>query len=251
MAMNIGPNADKCLSFISCQLNAQTKLQYPHAKPRPAVTISRQTGAGGIAIATELAEFLQARNPVPCRWTVFDRNLVEKVLEEHNLPKEIAKYMPEARVSAIQDAVEELFGLHPSAWTLLQQTAETVLHLAELGYVILLGRAAHVITRPMKSVFNVRLIAPLEQRVALVMAQRQLDRKTALEFIQREDLGRKRYLKDHFHSDIDDDLQYDLVINTARLPHREVAHLIGEAVLHWAETLQAAPAPVGGARLFR
>lgn len=235
--MNIGPNAGKCLSFISCQLNPQSKLEYPHAKPRPAVTISRQTGAGGLAIAGELAEFLQARNPVPCHWTVFDKNLVEKVLEEHKLPKEVAKYMPEGRVSAIQDAVEEMFGLHPSAWTLVQQTAETVLHLAELGYVILLGRAAHVITRPMKSVFNVRLIAPLEKRVEQVMAHSQMDRKAALEFIQKEDLGRRRYLKDHFHTDIDDNLQYDLVINTARLPHREVAHLIGEAVLHWAETL--------------
>ena len=43
--------------------------------------------------------------------------------------------------------------------------------------------------------------------------------------------------KNYFHADIDDILQYDLVVNTARIPHREVAHLIGEAVLHWAETL--------------
>ena len=235
--MNIGPNADKCHSFISCQLNPQTKLEYPRAKPRPAVTISRQTGSGGMAVAGELAEFLQARNPVPCQWTVFDKNLVERVLEEHKLPKEIAKFMPEGRVSAIQDMVEEMFGLHPSAWTLLHQTTETILHLAELGYVILLGRAAHIITRPMKSVFNVRLIAPLEKRVEQVMAHSHMDRKAALDFIQKEDLGRKHYLKDHFHSDIDDNLQYDLVINTARLPHREVAHLIGEAVLHWSETL--------------
>ena len=235
--MNIGTNADKCLSFISCHLNPQTQSQQPHARPRPAVTISRQTGSGALVIAAELAKLLQARNPVPCQWTVFDKNLVERVLEEHNLPKEVAKFMPEDRVSAVQDMMEEVLGLHPASWTLHRQTTETILHLAELGNVIIIGRAANVITRQMKNAFHVRLIAPLEKRVEQFMAAKQMDRKAALEFIQREDLGRKRYLKDHFKTDIDDALQYDLVVNTARLPHGEVAHLIGEAVLHWAETL--------------
>jgi hypothetical protein len=235
--MHIGTNVDKYHTFINCQLNPQTKIPFAHTKLRPAVTLSRQTGSGAMEIAGELAEFLQTRDPVPCHWMVFDKNLAEKVLEEHKLPKEIAKFMPEDRVSAIQDAVEELLGLHPSSRTLLQLTTETILHLAGLGHVILVGRAAHVITRQMKNVFHVRLIAPLEQRVKQVMSHSQLDDKAALKFIQKEDLGRKRYLKTNLHSNIDDNLQYDLVINTARIPHREAAHLIGEAVLHWAATL--------------
>ncbi|MCX6880334.1 MAG: cytidylate kinase-like family protein [Verrucomicrobia bacterium] len=235
--MKTGINTDKCLSFVSCELNPQPKQWLPHTQLRPAVTISRQTGSGAMAIAGELAAFLQAWDPAQCHWMVIDKNLVEIVLEEHKLPKEIAKFMPEDRVSAIQDAVEELLGLHPSSRTLLHQTSETIRHLAQLGNVILVGRASHIITRQMQNVFHVRLIAPLEKRVERVMAHRQLDRKTVQEFIRKEDLGRKRYLKDHFQADIDDNLQYDLVVNTARLPHQEVAHLIGAAVLHWAETL--------------
>lgn len=235
--MKIGNNAEKCLSFIRCDLSPQAKRELPPHKLRPAVTLSRQTGAGAMAIAGELAEFLQARDPVPHHWMIFDKNLAEKVLEEHKLPREIAKYMPEDRVSAIQNAVEELLGLHPSSRTLLQQSAETILHLAEFGHVILVGRAANIITREMRNVFHVRLVAPLEKRVDQVMARNHLERKAALEFIRKGDLGRKRYLKDHFHADIADSLLYDLVINTDRLPHREVAHVIGEAVLHWAGTL--------------
>ena len=70
----------------------------------------------------------------------------------------------------------------------------------------------------MKNVFHVRLIAPLEQRVQRIMTHNQLDAKTARELIHKKDLGRKRYLKDHFHADIDDNLLYDLVINTSRHP---------------------------------
>jgi cytidylate kinase len=235
--MNLGTNVDKYHAFIDTQLNPQTGRPFVPPRLRPAVTLSRQTGAGAMEIAGELAEFLQARTPAPSQWMVFDKNLAEKVLEEHKLPKEIAKFMPEDRISAIHDAVEEMLGLHPSSRTLLQQTTETILHLAELGHVILIGRAANVITRSMKNVFHIRLIAPLDQRIQQVMARSQLNHKAALELIQKQDRGRQRYLKKLFHADIDDNLQYDLVINTARIPHREVAHLIGEAVTQWAGKL--------------
>lgn len=233
--MKIGNHADKCLSYIKCDLDPKGRRWFPNTKLQPTVTLSRQTGCGVMAVAMELAGYLEACDPgSPHHWTVFDKNLVAKVLEDHKLPKEVAKFMPEDSVSTIQDAVEELLGLHPPSKTLLHQTGETIRHLAEVGNVILIGRAANIITRDMGNVFHVRLVAPLEQRVEQIMARNQLDHKAALEHIRKGDLGRKRYVKDHYRVDIDDSLQYDLVINTARLPHREVAHLIGEAVVHWA-----------------
>lgn len=235
--MNIGSNVETYKSFINWQLNPDHQKAFTPPKLRPAVTLSRQTGSGGLEIAGQLAEFLQTRLPVPCHWMVFDKNLAAKVLEEHELPMDMAKFMHEDRISAIRDAVEELLGLHPSSRTLLLLTTETILHLAQLGHVILVGRAANVITQQMKNVFHVRLVAPLDQRVARIMASHQLERKAAVAFIQKQDQGRRRYLKNHFHADIDDNLRYDLVINTGRIPHHEVANLIGEAVVRWAATL--------------
>jgi len=235
--MNVATHVDKYHTFIDTQLNPRTKRPFVPSRLRPVVTLSRQTGSGAMAVAGELAEFLQSRAPKPCRWLVFDKNLAEKVLEEHQLPKEIAQFMHEDRVPAIQDAVEELLGLHPSSRTLFQQTRETIMHLADLGHVILIGRGAHIITRHLPNVFHVRLVAPIDQRVQHLMERNSLDDKSAREFIHQQDLGRKRYLKNHFDANIDDPLLYDLMINTARIPHREVAHLIGEAVLHWSETL--------------
>ena len=63
-----------------------------------------------MAVAGELAEFLQARNPVPCQWTVFDKNLVERVLEEHKLPKEIAKFKLPERLEIMNDFPLSTFG---------------------------------------------------------------------------------------------------------------------------------------------
>lgn len=228
--MNAGISTERCLSFISSQMSPDAQAaRHGH---KPAVTLSRQTGSGAMKIAGFLAEYLQKRCPTPGPWTIFDKNLIGKVLEEHNLPQEMAKFMPEDRVSSIKDMVEELLGLHPPSWTLLRQTTETILHLAEMGHVILIGRAANIITRPMRNVIHVRLVAPLEKRVEQVIAYGNPGREAALDFIRKEDVGRKRYLVDHFKADVGDPLLYDMVINTARFPHEEVAHMIGDAVLH-------------------
>jgi len=45
-----------------------------------------------------------------------------------------------------------LFGLRPPSWVLVPQVAETILHLADAGHVILIGRGAAVVTRAMPNV---------------------------------------------------------------------------------------------------
>jgi hypothetical protein len=54
---------------------------------RPAITISRETGAGALPIANLIARQLDVDFPgdPPCSWIVFDRNLITKVLEDHDL----------------------------------------------------------------------------------------------------------------------------------------------------------------------
>jgi len=229
--MNTHPELEKCQTFINCQLQPPPLL-INQERRRPAVTISSQSGCDAHVIATQLANYLQTVGPkdsVP--WTIFDRNLVEKVLEDHNLPQRLARFMPEDRISEFADILDELFGLHPPSWILVRQTAETILHLAELGNVILLGRGANLITRRLESVFNVRLVGSLGRRLERIQERDQLDRAAALKFIRRQDSGRERYAQKYFKQHPNDPLLYHLVINTDVVNCDEAAHLIGEAVL--------------------
>ena len=222
---------ERCLTFINCQ------LQPAAGKPgggagRRAVTISRQTGSGGHAVAEKLAEYLQVAFPKDaCPWAVFDRNLVEKVLEQHHLPQRLARFMTEDRISEIADTVDELFGLHPPSWTLVRQTADTILRLAELGNVILIGRGANIITSKLPHVFHVRLVASLERRIEQVQQMSNLGAKAAREFIEREDRGRRRYLKKYFGKAMDDPLLYHITINTDLVSYEQAARMIGNAML--------------------
>lgn len=200
-------------------------------KTRPFVTLSRQTGAGGITIGEKLAAYLKERD-TDCPWMFFDRNLIAKVLEEHDLPQEFSKFMPEDKVSEVKDMMEELFGLHPSEWALVHKTSETILRLAQAGNVILVGRGANVITRKfLSSGVHVRLIGSLERRIKHVGEYYRLKRDQAIELIKKEDAGRRHYLKQNFDQDIDDPLLYDLVINTDSISYAAAARLIGDHVL--------------------
>jgi hypothetical protein len=176
-----------------------------------------------------MAELLQSAEPkgsVP--WTVFDRHLVEKALEDHNWPKTLAKFMPEDRRSLIQDVMEELVGLRPPSWVMVPQIAQTVLHLADAGHVILVGRGANFITARMPDVFHVRLIASLPGRIERMRKLNHLTKAEAAALLKKEDRARGRYVKTHFHVSVDNDLLYHLVVNTDRIPCMDTARLIAD-----------------------
>ncbi len=232
--MKTQPGLERALTFINCQLQPAGGglVSLEEGVARRAVTISRQAGSGAHTVAEKLAALLQVHTPKDaCPWTVFDRNLVEKVLEEHNLPERIGRFMPEDRISAISDTMEELFDLHPPSWLLVRKFSETVLHLAELGNVILIGRGAHVITAKLGFVVHVRLVAPLEKRLQHVQELEHLSRDAALDYIRQEDRGRRRYLQRYFKADIEDSLLYHLVINTGQVSYGQAARLIADTVL--------------------
>ena len=231
--MNDHISVDKASAFLDSYFadGAVLKMR-PRAKTLPAVTISRESGAGGLTVAELLADLLQKAAPRHgVAWTVFDKNLVEFVLEDLHLPKRLSSVLPENQVSGITDAIEELFGLHPAEWTMVQKTSETILHLATLGGVILVGRGATVVTAGLDNVFHVRLVGSLEKKIERIMRRYELKEKAARSFIAREDKGRARYLKKHFGEVIDNPLLYHLTINTDRLDCPEAARLITECVV--------------------
>jgi Cytidylate kinase-like family len=233
--------SDRVLEFI----NSQTQQVRPSAVAvmthLPVITISRQAGSGSHEVAEQLIARLHASaQPDEPPWAVFDRDLVKKVFEDDDLPGRLAEAMPEDRVSEISDTLDQLFGLRPSSWVLVRKTADTILHLAELGNVVIIGRAGNVITGALDHALHVRLVGSLLHRIEHVMKYEGLSRPQAEEYVRQHDLGRKRYLKKYYDVDIDDPLGYHLVINTDRMSYAEAASTIAGAVARGRMRRQAA-----------
>ena len=224
-------DVNRCRLWLNYQLDerkhASTARRWPG--PGPAVTISDQTGSGTYEIASRLAALLQAGEPKGAPpWTVFDRQLVEKILEENHLPERLVKFVPEERRSFIEDVIDDLLGLHPPLWTMVPKVVQSILYLADSGQVILVGRGAGFVTGRMPNVFHVRLIASLPKRIERVQRLENLSPKEAAKFIARRDHGRGRYVRAYVHSRLDDDLTYHMVLNTDLVPPPEAAELIAE-----------------------
>lgn len=227
--MNDIASLERCQAFINCNLQSPHQFaSTPQNSRLPrAVTISRQAGCGALLVAEKLAALLQKESPGNAPpWTVFDHNLMETVMQDHNLPARIAQFIPEDRMTELQDISEELFGLRPGSWAVVQQTSETILRLVEMGRVIIIGRGSNLVTARLPGVLHVRLVAPLEQRVQHVHEFHEMTKPKAREFCRREDRGRERYVKKYFNADVSDPLLYHLTINTGIVGYDQAAELI-------------------------
>lgn len=226
--MHLG-HINKVQAYMTSEVDSRKSKEVAHY---PAITISRQTGTRGHTIGEKLIGHLSQKDPNARRpWTLFDKNLITQVLEDHDLPAHMARFMPEAKVNEIASTIEEILGLHPSRWTLLHKAMETILKLADMGNTVIYGRGGNMITADMENVLHVRLVGSLERRIPQAAEQYEVPLTEAKPLVLKEDRGRKQYIKSHFGKDIDDSLLYDLVVNTDELSDQAIVSTIAGLVL--------------------
>ena len=80
----------------------------------------------------------------------------------------------------------------------------------------MIGRGAGFIL-PRQTTLNVRLVAPLAERVAYMSQWLRLTEEEAAEKVRQRDAGRAQFLGTHFSSEPDDVHHYDLVLNSGLL----------------------------------
>jgi cytidylate kinase len=194
------------------------------------ITISREVGAGGRTIAELLGQRLTAAEETPAisPWAVFDANLAKQVLEDHKLPPNLERFMAEDARLPVESIVEEVLGLHPAGWTLVQHTTQTILRLAGLGHTILVGRGANIITARLPNVLHVRLVAPFATRIRHSAEFYHLSETEAAKFVREQDQARRRYVRRYFNAEIDDPTLYDVTLNTGRLGFARAAEAIAQ-----------------------
>ncbi len=227
--MHIKSGFEKAKQYIE----SHSELGQDKIPQGPCITISRETGAGSDMVSEHLIDFLKAHiKNKSINWSIFDRNLIEKVIEDHHLPGTLNDYFSEDKKSKFTSMINELFGVHPPLWTILQKTSSTILNLAQVGYVVIVGRGGNIITAKLKNCIHVRLTGNLEDRIIHVENHYSIGRKEAIEFIKKEDINRKNYIFTNFRKQIDDPSIYHLIINTSLVSYEETAGIIGKLAIN-------------------
>ncbi|HVZ19580.1 MAG TPA: cytidylate kinase-like family protein [Vicinamibacterales bacterium] len=184
----------------------------------PFVSVSRESGSGSGLFAKALRPRLEQEFPGESQWVVFDRNLVEAMLQARHLSPHIARFLPEDRVSEIDASIGELIGLHPNIWSLIQRTNDMIRELARTGHAVLVGRGANFATRNVPNGVHVRLAATPEFRAARMAEELNTTLEAAAAHNAHTDAARRAYVRSVFQADVTDPSCYDLVINVETVP---------------------------------
>lgn len=185
------------------------------------IAISREAGARGGAIAKRAGAKLG--------WQVYSQELMEYMAQEGTFRQQVLDQLPPGGAAWVEGQLQRLLkeqaiSTHPS----VRELTSMVLSLGSQGEVVLLGRGAGNIL-PRATTLHVRLVAPLEDRIAYMGQWMRLTREEAAEQVRQRDERRAEFLATHFHHKAGDLYQYDLVLNTSLLGEDRCADLLVEA----------------------
>jgi cytidylate kinase len=211
-------------------LEAKEREKWTADGTNPLVTISRQAGSGGEEIAYRAAEILTAASNGRHPWIVVDKNLAESVIDDHHLPKRIARFFTEEQSLSIEEHLEGILGISVPRATMIEKMTQTVIRLARIGHVIFVGRAAGVITAKFPRAAHFRVIGSLERRAERVAEAQSCSWDHAAAEVRRLDEQRRHFISTNFHANVDDPTHYDLIFNTDRVSIEESARLITHLV---------------------
>ncbi len=116
----------------------------------PFITISRQSGAGGRALADALLEALAANsagNPLLQNWKIFDRGMCETVLQDRRLADAMNELLDEDYHSQIDEFVLGFFGREASQGVAFPRLSHLLRTVAAIGKVIIVGYSGFQSTR--------------------------------------------------------------------------------------------------------
>lgn len=226
--MNTNTQANLCRAYLYTSSPNSSGAKRRGQLHGPVVTISREAGARGNSIAKALIPELEASELIPKHrpWTVFNHDLLDHCIREHNLPERTAEYFPEDKPEEIRSLIGEILGLHAGGYTNARKVAESIRRLAHAGNAIVVGRGANVVTANVKHAIHVRLVGDEKIRARHFAKLHNLTFEVAADEIVKRDRARKRYLKSNFSRNIEDACLYDLVINTDRFSNAAVARVI-------------------------
>ena len=216
--------------IVATYLNAKERDNWIADGTSPIVTISRQRGAEGQAIAFRTAEILTEMSHGVQPWIVVDKDIAERVIEDHHLPKQVSSFFSDEQTLSIEEHLEGILGISVPSATRVQDMTRTIIKLARLGHVIFVGRAAHVITAKFPRAVHVRIIGSFDRRVERLAETNQCSLDEAAAEVRKVDNQRRHFVSTHFHSDLDDATRYDMIFNRDRLSVQESARLIAQLV---------------------
>jgi cytidylate kinase len=177
------------------------------------ITISSEIGTGGVEIAGRVAAELD--------YAFVDEHTSDRILRQYGLTK-----------------FKELYDSGPSLLDLLRvenlliisMYNEILEALARRGRVVILSRVGFAVLGGYADALNVRIVAPVAQRVQRILASHGLtDAAAAEEHLREDDIGHRKFVHRFYNRDSDEPAGYGLTIDTGSTSVEDATRQVVEA----------------------
>lgn len=184
------------------------------------ITIGRQFGSGGLAVAHELGK----RLGIP----VYDNELIRKAAQDSGFSAEIFAQKDEKRsffsfINSFSGAEDYM-----SEGGLFNMQCETIKRIAESGSAVIVGRCSNYVLRNHPGTIDVFLTSPVSIRIERIKERQELDMEKAEDFILQKDKAREDYYNYYTFGNWGKSSDYDLCLDSSILGIEGTADFIIE-----------------------
>jgi cytidylate kinase len=195
---------DKLVEEQLARWQANRKRKYKK-KIRPVITVSRLPGCNAWNIAKQISEALEI--------DFFDQEIVDEIAKNADVNRRVVETLDEQDSSIVLDWLATLTAeryLWPYEY--LNHLTKLIGTIGAHGHAVILGRGASYIL-PKEICLRVLVVAPLELRIRNVKDTYGVSEKEAKKHVMRIESDRVAFIKQYFHADMLDPINYDMVFN--------------------------------------
>jgi cytidylate kinase len=180
------------------------------------ITISREAGSGGTAIAESVAKALG--------YALVDKQTVGSLLAKYGLI-DFGKVYDD--VPAFWDSFDSQKA--EERQTTLAMMNKVLLAFAKRGDVVIVGRGGYIVLGGYADVLNVRIQAPLASRIANIQRQLKIsDYKQAEKDVRERDRIRVHFMESAYSIKIESVSSFDFVLNADKVSAEKATAMIAD-----------------------
>ncbi len=192
------------------------------------ITISREPGSGGNILGERLSQQLQ--------FDLFYQEFVHQMAENAHVSVRLLETLDEKGASVLEEWISSLVDkrhLWPDRY--LQHLMKIIGTIGKHGRAVIVGRGANFVLPPEKRI-SLRVISPLETRIRNVSQAFGTAAAEARSRILKTESDRKAFIKKYFNEDIQNPLNYDIIINTEDLSIDDAVNAVIGTLGHLSRT---------------
>lgn len=213
------------LKYMNERVKSETKNT---VEPGPVITISRECGCSGRALAKKLTERINNKINAPAKsWKWVSKEILNRASEELQINPDQIRNLLKADEKNFLDEIAlsftDKYYIHDAK---IKKVIEKVVRsIAISGKAVIVGRGSEALTLDIPRSLHVKLYAPLSWKVGVICEQRKISPDEAKKLIITVDKQRSKF-RDDYRVKNQNTHAYDIEFNCAKFSRDEIIEVI-------------------------